>query len=87
LVFLPKGLLLFLGNIFIGYMFSAWHCAKGSKLIFLKMKALKFKKVLLVGVFAGLFFLPVTADAKMFGQECSSVTTDNGVCSVTICRA
>ncbi len=51
---------------------------------FLKMKALKFKKVFLVGVFASLFFLPYQAEAKMFGQECSSVTTDNGVCSVTM---
>jgi hypothetical protein len=57
---------------------------KGANLIFLKMDALKGKKVLLVGVFASLFFLPSQADAKMFAQECSSVTTDNGVCSVTM---
>ena len=56
---------------------------------FLKMKALKFKKVLLVGVFAGLFFLPVTADAKMFGQECETVVTGGGescVITRTICK-
>lgn len=52
------------------------------------MEVIKGKRVLLVGVFASLFFLPSQADAKMFGQECSSVTTDNGVCSVTMttCR-
>ena len=33
------------------------------------MKALKFKNVMLVGLFAGLFFLPSQADAKMFGQD------------------
>ena len=48
------------------------------------MEVIKGKRVLLVGVFASLFFLPTQADAKMFGQECSSVTTDNGVCSVTM---
>jgi len=57
---------------------------KGANLIFLKMDVLKGKKVLLVGLVASLFFLPSQADAKMFGQECSSVTTDNGVCSVTM---
>ncbi len=53
------------------------------------MKALKFKKVLLVGVFAGLFFLPVTADAKMFGHECETVVTGGGescVVTQTICK-
>jgi hypothetical protein len=53
------------------------------------MKALKFKKVLLVGVFAGLFFLPVTADSKMFGQECETVVTGGGescVVTQTICK-
>ena len=53
------------------------------------MKALKFKKVLLVGVFAGLFFLPVKADAKMFGQECETVVTGGGescVVTQTICK-
>ena len=48
------------------------------------MDVLKGKKVLLVGLVASLFFLPLQADAKMFGQECSSVTTDNGICSVTM---
>ena len=53
------------------------------------MKALKFKKVLLVGVCAGLFFLPVKADAKMFGQECETVVTGGGescVITRTICK-
>ena len=48
------------------------------------MEVIKGRRVLLVGVFASLFFLPTQADAKMFCKECSSVTTDNGVCSVTM---
>ena len=53
------------------------------------MKALKFKNVMLVGVFAGLFFLPSQADAKMFGQECETVVTGGGescVITKTICK-
>jgi hypothetical protein len=53
------------------------------------MKDLKFKKVLLVGVFASLFFLPTQADAKMFGQECETVVTGGGescVITQTICK-
>jgi hypothetical protein len=53
------------------------------------MKALKFKNVMLVGLFAGLFFLPSQADAKMFGQECETVVTGGGescVITKTICK-
>ncbi len=53
------------------------------------MKDFKLKKVLLVGVFVGLFFLPSEADAKMFGQECETVVTGGGEsCFVTqtICK-
>ena len=59
------------------------------QLIFFKMKALKFKKVLLIGVFVSLFFLPSQADAKMFGQECETVVTGGGescVVTQTICK-
>jgi hypothetical protein len=62
---------------------------KGANLIFLKMEAVKGKKVLLVGVFASLFFLPSQADAKMFGQECETVVTGGGescVITQTICK-
>jgi hypothetical protein len=62
---------------------------KGANLIFLKMDALKGKKVLLVGVFASLFFLPSQADAKMFAQECETVVTGGGescVVTQTICK-
>jgi len=61
----------------------------GANLIFLKMEAVKGKKVLLVGVFASLFFLPSQADAKMFGQECETVVTGGGescVITQTICK-
>jgi hypothetical protein len=53
------------------------------------MKDLKFKNVLLVVVFLGLFFLPSQADAKMFGQECETVVTGGGescVITQTICK-
>ena len=53
------------------------------------MKDLKFKKVLLVGVFASLFFLPTQADAKMFGQECETEVIGGGESCViikTICK-
>lgn len=53
------------------------------------MEVIKGKKVLLVGVVAGLFFLPVKADAKMFGQECETVITGGGescVITQTICK-
>lgn len=52
------------------------------------MEVMKRKKVLLVGVFASLFFLPSQADAKMFGQECETVVTGGGescVITQTIC--
>jgi hypothetical protein len=48
------------------------------------MKFTKFAKGIIALMFAGMFFIPTTADAKMFGKECSSVTTDNGSCSVTM---
>lgn len=53
------------------------------------MDVLKGKKVLLVGVFASLFFLPVKADAKMFGQECETEVIGGGESCViikTICK-
>ena len=53
------------------------------------MEVVKGKKVLLVGVFASLFFLPSQADAKMFGQECETVVTGGGescVITQTICK-
>ena len=56
---------------------------------FLKMKALKFKNVLLIGVFAGLFSLPSQADAKMFSQECETKVIGGGescVITKTICK-
>ncbi len=53
------------------------------------MEVIKGKRVLLVGVFAGLFFLPVKADAKMFGQECETEVIGGGESCViikTICK-
>ena len=53
------------------------------------MKDFKLKKVLLVGVFVGLFFLPSEADAKMFGQECETKVTGGGescLVTQTICK-
>ncbi len=44
---------------------------------------------MLVGLFAGLFFRPSQADAKMFGQECETVVTGGGescVITKTICK-
>ena len=44
---------------------------------------------MLVGLFAGLFFRPSQADAKMFGQECETVVTGGGescVITRTICK-
>ena len=44
---------------------------------------------MLVGLFAGLFFLPSQADAEMFGQECETVVTGGGescVITKTICK-
>lgn len=53
------------------------------------MEVIKGKRVLLVGVFVSLFFLPTEADAKMFGQECETVVTGGGescVITQTICK-
>jgi hypothetical protein len=48
------------------------------------MKLTNFTKGIFALVFVGAFLLPSKADAKMFGQECSSVTIDNGYCSVVM---
>ena len=40
-------------------------------------------------LFAGMFFMPTKADAKMFGKECSTVTSGGGgscVTTRTICK-
>lgn len=57
---------------------------KGIATTLLKMKLTKFSKGIITLMFAGMFFIPTKADAKMFGKECSTVTTDNGSCSVSM---
>jgi hypothetical protein len=40
-------------------------------------------------MFAGMFFIPTKADAKMFGQECETVFSGGGsscVTTTTICK-
>lgn len=62
----------------------ARRSAKGNINNSFKMKLTKFSKGIITLMFAGMFFIPTKADAKMFGKECTSVTTDNGSCSVTM---
>lgn len=53
------------------------------------MKLTNFTKGFVALVFVGAFLLPSKADAKMFGKECSSVTTGGGGSCVTttyICK-
>ncbi len=53
------------------------------------MKLTKFEKGIIVLVFAGVFFAPTTADAKMFGKKCYTVTSGGGdscVTTRTICK-
>lgn len=53
------------------------------------MKNTKFTKFIIALVFTGMFFVPGTADAKMFGKECYTVTSGGGescVTTRTVCK-
>ncbi|WP_146064386.1 hypothetical protein [Algoriphagus boritolerans] len=53
------------------------------------MKLTKFSKGIITLMFAGMFFIPTKADAKMFGQECETVISGGGsscVTTTTICK-
>gem|GEM_PF-1576395 len=62
---------------------------KGIATTLLKMKLTKFSKGVITLMFAGMFFIPTKADAKMFGQECETVVTGGGdscVITKTVCN-
>ena len=62
---------------------------KGIATTLLKMKLTKFSKGVFTLMFAGIFFIPTKADAKMFGQECETVTTGGGdscIITKTVCK-
>jgi hypothetical protein len=53
------------------------------------MKLTKFSKGIITLMFAGMFFIPTKADAKMFGKECETVISGGGgscVTTRTICK-